>query len=183
MKPSPVIQAIIDENLREQELRENALRAVVGNALDLPSTEGDRSGWPIFKAWCELQDITPYPARPACVAYFILEHAGLGIDELLRIVKSISLVHGTVADPTASGAVPRALNKILPVTVPVSWPKAERTRFADLPYETQRYLSTRDIQVRREIGRVQSDAAKARQELAAIIEPKVTHGDQSHATA
>jgi hypothetical protein len=169
---SPVMQALISASLREQEERESTLRAVVAKHLGLVPAEGDRSGWPLFKKWCEKQQITPFPARPASVAYFILENGALGIDELLRIVKSVSLVHEVVADPTASGVVPAALNKIKPIAEPRSWPATEKARFRQLPYEVQVYLSEREAQREKEVRRAQNDAAKARQELKAIQEPK-----------
>jgi hypothetical protein len=172
------MQALITASLQDREQRELALRTTVARHLDLPAPpEGDRSGWPVFKAWCEQKDITPFPARPPAVAYFILENADLGIKELLRIVKSISLVHESVADPTAGGAVPAALNKIAPIPAPRSWPKAEKVRFRDLPYETQKYLSGRDFEINREIQQAKRDAAQARKDLAAIQQPtQVTNG-------
>jgi hypothetical protein len=139
---SPVMKALVNATLQEQELRELALRTTVNAHLDLPAAEGDRSGWPLFKAWCEQRDITPYPARPASIAFFILENTAMGIAELLRIVKSISLVHETVADPTASGAVPAALNKIAPIVAPRSWPNGEKARFQQLPYDLQIYFES-----------------------------------------
>lgn len=179
------MKALVNASLQEQELRELALRTTIAAHLTLPPAEGDRSGWPLFKAWCEQREITPYPARPASVAFFIIENAALGIDELLRIVKSISLVHESVADPTASGAVPAALNRAAPVPEPRSWTKAEKVRFRDLPYETQSYLRARDDELSKEINRAQQDAARARKELAAIQQPakQETNGIQSHATA
>jgi hypothetical protein len=181
---SPVMKALVNATLQEQELRELALRTTVAAHLDLPPMEGDRSGWPLFKAWCEARDITPYPARPAAVAFLIIENGAMGIDELLRIVTSISLIHETVADPTASGAVPAALNKIAPIVAPRSWPKEEKARFQQLPYNLQIYVAAHEDQREKEIRRAHTEAATARKALAAIEKPaKAQDDNQSHANA
>jgi hypothetical protein len=181
---SPVIQALISSSLHEQERREHALRSIVAAKLDVPAPEGDLSGWPLFKSWCEQRQITPYPARPAAVAAFILENAALGIDELLRIVKSISVVHERVADPTASGAVPAALNKIAPIQPPRSWPKAKKVRFLSLPWDLQAFFAKHEERREKEIHRAHGDAAEARKKLAIIEQlPKVIDGNQSNAAA
>jgi hypothetical protein len=176
------MQALVQATLHEQEQRELALRAVIGKHMDLPKAEGDRSGFDVFKSFCDRHELIAYPARPATVAYFILENAALGIDELLRIVKGISLVHDTVADPTATGVVPAALNKIQPVAEPRSWPKTEKARFRELSYELQVYFSRHEDRREKEIRRAQNDAATARKKLEAIegktdgaIEPQHAH--------
>jgi hypothetical protein len=179
---SPVMKALVNATLQEQELRELALRTTVAAHLDLPPMKGDRSGWPLFKAWCEARDIAPYPARPVAVAFFIIENGALGVDELSRIVKSISLVHETVADPTASGAVPAALNKIAPIVAPRSWPKEEKARFQQLPYDLQIYVAAHEDQREKEIRRAHSEAATARKALAAIQKPiEATNGAETAA--
>lgn len=171
MKASnPVLRALVNAELHDVEQREIALNRTIAAHLDLPAPEGDRSGWPFFKAWCEERQITPFPARPAAVAFFILENAALGIEALLRIIKSISLVHSSVADPTASGAVPAALNKIAPIPAPHSWPKAEKERFRDLPYDLQKYWYGRDTDVNRVIRRAQSEAGQLRRVVADLQE-------------
>jgi hypothetical protein len=190
---SPVIQALISSSLHEQERREHALRSIVAAKLDVPAPEGDLSGWPLFKSWCEQRQITPYPARPAAVAAFILENAALGIDELLRIVKSISVVHERVADPTASGAVPAALNKIAPIQPPRSWPKAERQMLLRLPYDLQKYWHSRADEVDRVVRRSQNEAGQLRRTFSDLQEYfclgltpsniEVTDGIDTHASA
>lgn len=168
---SPVVQALVNASLREQEQRELALRAVVAKHLDLsPVEEGDRSGWPVFQKWCRQREITPYPARPTSVAGFILDNSALGIEELLRVVKAISLVHETVADPTASGLVPRALNKIAPIDAPRSWPNAEKVRFKSLPYDLQRYTADREADREKKFRRAQTEAGQLRRTVSDLQE-------------
>jgi hypothetical protein len=182
---SPVMKALVNATLQEQELRELALRTTVAAHLDLPPVEGDRSGWPLFKTWCEARDIAPYPARPAAVAFFIIENGALGVDELSRIVKSISLVHENVADPTATGAVPAALNRVAPIEPPRSWPKDFKVRFQTLPYEIQMYLAPHEREREKVVSKALSDASRARKELAAIQQPakQVTDGIQPQPAA
>jgi hypothetical protein len=161
---SPVMQALVATNLREQEQRDLALRTVIGKHLALPLAEGDRSGFAIFKSFCERHELIAYPARPATVAYFIHEKAGLGIAELLRIVKAISLTHDTVADPTAGGIVPAALNKLSPIPEPRSWTKDGKVQFRTLSYELQRVIADRDADREKTVRRALSEAAELRKQ-------------------
>jgi hypothetical protein len=178
------MQALLSASQKEQDQREQALRATIAKHLDLQPAEGDRSGFAIFKSFCERWELVAYPARPATVAYFVIEQAALGIAELSRIVKAISLVHENVADPTASGMVPAALNKIAPIAEPRSWPKDQKVLFRTLSYEIQRYLVDREAARDKAVRQAQNEAADARKTLKAIEQPKQeTNGIHQNAAA
>ncbi len=170
MKASPVIAALVSASQKEQDQRELALRNTIAKHIDLPPAEGDRSGFAIFKSFCGRHELVAYPARPATVAYFILEKAALGIEELLRVVKAISLTHETVADPTATGLVPAALNKIAPVPEPRSWQHDPKILFRTLPYQLQLYIVDREVARDKAVRQAQNEAAELRK--AAIQQPK-----------
>lgn len=181
---NPVMQALVNSRLQEQDQRAMALSAVISSRLKLPAREGDKSEWPVFKAWCEQNEITPYPARPASVAYFILDNLWLGIDALLKVVGSVSVVHDGIADPTLSPAVSAALNQVAPIVPPRSWPKEHKARFVALPRELQMYVGAHEAQREKEIRRAHNEAATAKQALASIKQPKQEpNGIQSHAAA
>lgn len=182
---NPVMQALVNARLQEQDQRDLALNAVVSSRLNLPAREGDRTAWPMFKAWCEQNGITPFPARPASVGYFILDNLLLGIDALLKIVESISAVHEGVADPTSSPLVSAALNQVAPIEPPRSWPKEHKQRFVSLPYGLQIYVAAHEAQRDKAVRRAQSETAIAKQKLAAFQQPpkQGSDGIQSHPAA
>jgi hypothetical protein len=164
---SPVMAALVATNLREQERRDAALRNVIAKHLALPlrgTPAPDMSGFELFKSFCERHELIAYPARPATVAYFIHEKAGLGIAELLRIVQAISLEHHTVADPTAGGIVAAMLSKIAPIAEPRSWTKEGKVLFRTLPYELQRIISDREAEREKATRRAQNEAATLRKQ-------------------
>lgn len=82
----------------------------------------------------------------------------------MRIVKGISLAHENVADPTATGVVPAALNKIAPVAEPRSWIKDQKVLFRTLPYEIQRYLVGREAARDKAVRQAQNEAAELRKQ-------------------
>jgi hypothetical protein len=130
--------------------------------------EGDTSEWPVFAAWCQANSIRPYPARPASVAYFILDNLLLGIDRLRSIVRSISVAHQNVADPTLGPAVSAALHQVEPIKPPRSWPDSEKRHFLELPYETQIFFAQHEHKRDKEINRAHQEAAHWRKKLAEI---------------
>lgn len=182
---NPVMQALVHARLQEQDQRATALNAVVSSRLNLPARDGDKSEWPVFKSWCERNDITPYPARPASVAYFILDNRVLGIEALQKVVESISAVHDGIADPTLSPAVSAALDHVAPIEPPRSWPKEHKARFLALPRDLQMYVGAHEERREKEIRRAHNAADVARKALAAIQQParQGTDGNQSHTTA
>ena len=172
---NPVMQALVNARLQEQDQKETALNAAVSSRLNLPAREGDKSDWPIFKAWCDQRGVTPYPARPAAVACFILDNGLLGIDALLKVVDSISIVHDGLADPTLGPAVSAAFDQVSPIEPPRSWPKEHKARFLALPRELQTYVAAHESQREKVIRRAHNDVAMAKQAL--IPQPaKVTNG-------
>jgi hypothetical protein len=175
MSISPVMAALVQTNLREQEQRDAALRTVICKHLGLPQDDmssPDKSALAIFKSFCGRHELIAYPARPATVAYFIHEKAGLGIAELLRIVQAISLEHHTLADPTAGGIVAAMLNKIAPIAEPRSWTKEAKVLFRTISYELQRIIAEREAEREKAMRRAQNESAEARKALAAMQQPK-----------
>ncbi|WP_369723657.1 hypothetical protein AB8Z38_06735 [Bradyrhizobium sp. LLZ17] len=112
----------------------------------------------------------PTPATPMMVARFVADIAPWGIDKIWPIVQQISRAHYTVglADPTLGGPVAATINEIAKIEPPRSWPKEQKARFAQLPYDLQVYAANHDRQREREIHRAHSEAAKLRQELAKV---------------
>lgn len=159
------MQALVNARLQEQNLHETSVGAAVAARLKVQLAQRDRSEWPVFKAWCEQKAVTPFPARPASVAYFVLDNVLLGIDQIEKVIASISAVHDGVADPTISPLVSAALNHVSPIDPPRSWPKEHKQRFLSLPRELQVYVVTRETQRDKEVTRAQNEIGRVRQEL------------------
>ena len=165
---SPVLQALANARAQEEEQRELSICSSVATRLNLPAVEGDTSEWPVFAAWCHANNIRPYPARPASVAYFVLDNLLLGIDRLRSILRSVSVVHQNVADPTLGPAVAAALHQIAPIAPPRSWPKQQKSHFLELSYETQAWYAQHEDKREKEVRRAQNVAAELRNKLKKI---------------
>ena len=137
-----------------------------------------------FENWCALKTIRTMPAAPSMVAAFVDDCAPLGLERLWPIVQAISRAHvaANLADPTQGGLVAAAINRQSNIKPPRSWPDADKARFLELPYDLQTYFAAHEDRREKAIRQAHNEAAKARQELAAIQKPVGTdHGIQSHA--
>lgn len=144
------------------------------------------TGAGLFANWCALHGYPAYPpVLPAMVAKFIADCKEFGIEKLWPAVRELSQAHiaAGLADPTAGGVVAGAINSIANINPPRGWPDAEKVRFLSLPYDLQVYFAGHEAAREREIHRAHNEAAKARKELAAIQQPKVTDGDRPNDTA
>jgi len=180
------MQALVNARLQEQNQHEAAVAAAVAARLDYQPVQHDRTAWPLFKGWCEQKAITPFPARPASVAYFILDNVLLGIEGLEKVIEGISAVHDGVADPTLSPMVSAAFHQVAPIDPPRSWPKEHKQRFLSLPRELQTYVVARETQRDKEVTRAQNEAAKVRQKLLELQRSprqETADGIQQNATA
>ncbi|UPJ31013.1 hypothetical protein [Bradyrhizobium sp. CW1] len=119
------------------------------------------------------------PTMPAYVAEFVSVSSGsMKLDDLIAATQEVSRLHtdNGLADP-CTAQVAAAFNAIAPIEPPRSWPKDQKVRFTELPYDLQRYVAAHEDQRERGIRRAQNEAAVARQALAAIQKPtEVSHG-------
>ena len=125
------------------------------------------------------------PAVPMVVARFVADIAATGVEKIWPMIGEISRAHYLIglADPTLGGTVTAALNAIAKIEPPRSWPKEYKFRFTTLPYDLQLYMAAHEAQRETELRRAHTEAAKARQALAAIQQPKEPHGTPKTAAA
>jgi hypothetical protein len=183
---SPVLKALVNAELQEAEQRARSISAAVAAQIGPPPDPGNGRFPAEFAAWCESRGAETLPARPASIALFVLEIAGLGVDVLSRMVVEISQLHlrRGQADPTSGYPVSAALNHLAKIDPPRSWPMEQKARFTAQPYDLQKYVAAHEARREKEIRRAHNEAAKARQELASRKSEKVTeHGIQEHASA
>lgn len=121
------------------------------------------SEWP---NWCVLQGIEPVPVAPAAVADFVKTIAPLGIERVWEILQEISRSHYTIglADPTLSRNVVFAVNDISQIKPPRSWPKKEKARFLQLPYDLQKLVARREAERDKWLHQLQNKAAQERKQ-------------------
>jgi hypothetical protein len=126
-----------------------------------------------FERWCAANKASPLPAAPKDVARFVQDNAALGITRLWDAVCEISRAHYLIglADPTLGGPVSAALNVIAKIDPPRSWPKEQKFRFQQLPYDLQVYVAgreaQRDAEVRRAHNALQKERTNGKQTAAA----------------
>jgi hypothetical protein len=138
--------ALANAKAREAEQRETVAASIVNARLQIPPRMGNRDEWPIFETWCREKGLRCLPARPATIAFWILDNVALGIDRLLRVVESISAVHEGLADPTLSPVVTAALATIAPIAPPRHWPKSEKHLFTQMPRALQTFVAAHEMQ-------------------------------------
>jgi len=116
----------------------------------------------MFERWCLLNGEKPYGASPETVVRFINEISSLGISHVWQAVLEISRMHygSSLNDPTLSGLVTNAINKISGIQPPRSWPPAEKHRFLSLPFDIQLIISKREADRDREVRQLQNEFAQ-----------------------
>jgi hypothetical protein len=130
---------------------------------------------PLFARWCELNGASFCPASPDAIVKFIGDCAPLGITRLWPAVQDISRTHVKLglADPTLGGAVAAAIGDVANICAPRSWPDERKRQFKSLPYDLQVYIADHEARRERVLRRAQNEAAAARQQLAALRQPKI----------
>jgi hypothetical protein len=118
-----------------------------------------------FAGWCKQRGVRLCPAKPGTIAAFIRSEAAIGVpqDRILAALRSIEQMHDQAAEPNpVACSMPRAeLARILKVTAPRSWPKAERPLFFSLPVEVQQIVARRAEQDSITLRRLQNKVAEA----------------------
>lgn len=126
------------------------------------------TGCMTFDRWCRLNGQSALPASPMSVAKFVTDISATGVEKIWPIIGEISRAHYLIglADPTLGGAVSAAMNAIAKIEPPRSWPKEQKFRFEQLPYDLQLYLA--DMMARREteLRRAQTELAQFRNKSA-----------------
>jgi hypothetical protein len=175
---SPVLKALVDAEREEAERQARSISAAVAQQLGPPPEPGNGKLPAEFAAWCARNRLDAIPARPASIALFVLQHAGLGIEPLSRMVVEISQVHlrRGQADPTIGYPVATALNHIAKLDPPRSWPKQHKARFQSLPHDLQVYVARHEAQRDKEIRRAHNEAAIARRQLTEQPPKAMDHG-------
>ena len=140
----------------------------------------------VFGKWCIKRNVRAMLASPMHVAAFIRDcEPMLTIEKIWQAVSEIAESHisNGFADPTAGGLAAAAMNDIAKIDPPRSWPKPLWGRFLALPYDLQLYIDKRSRETDTAVRRAQTEAATARQALAAIEQPAEQESNGIKSTA
>jgi hypothetical protein len=120
----------------------------------------------LFERYCALHGHQPFGASPAIVAQFATDIAPMGIEHVWEALRDVSRMHYThgFPDPTLGPTVATALNNIVRVDFPRSWPKELRERFEMLPHEIRHWLATRQTADDALIRKLQNELAQLKKD-------------------
>jgi hypothetical protein len=163
---SPVLQALVNARVRSINVKDDAMASLVAEILG-PSPKESRPEPQMFRLWCESKAVTSLPAATSAVALFVIEKAGLGVENVLQHIRDISASHRNagLADPTTDWAVTAAFNKISKVEPPRSWNAEGRALFLGLPYPVQKFIVGREAERDTAVRRAQNEAAELRKKF------------------
>jgi hypothetical protein len=137
----------------------------------------------VFERWCALHGQKPYGANHETVARFVADIAPMGIEQVWSALQEISRAHYVhlLPDPTVGETVATALNNIVRVDPPRSWPKELHDRFKMLPHEIQHWLARRQAADDRLIRKLQNELATLKRTMENGIQ--VSSDDTNQAAA
>ena len=89
-----------------------------------------------FNRWAIARQARRCPAKPTTVALFALEQADMGVpaQQILAQLDAIEKLHDkwSLSNPVRTAIVRAALETIIKVDPPRSWPREDKVRFAQL---------------------------------------------------
>ena len=120
----------------------------------------------IFGKWCASKQARKCPAKPKTVAAFALAQHELGataqvVLAMLAAIEALHEYHG-LSNPVRTIAVRAALETIIKVDPPRSWPREDKVRFAQLDPDIRQVIARREADRDRQLRRLQNEAAERR---------------------
>jgi hypothetical protein len=128
-----------------------------------------------FLSWCASNGVRHCPAKPSTVAAFVvsLPENGGNQERILATLTAIELLHDQHCkpNPVATAIVRAALDRVIKVDPPRSWPSPDKISFALLPADIRAIIAKRERDRERAMRRDQNAAAKERQTNGAETKP------------
>ena len=120
----------------------------------------------IFGEWAASKSVRKCPAKPHVVAAFCIEQHQMGaapqvILAMLAAVEALHDYHG-LSNPVRTSAVRAALDTIIKVDPPRSWPREDKVRFAQLDPDIRQVIAEREALRDRALRRAQNEAVEAK---------------------
>jgi hypothetical protein len=124
-----------------------------------------------FVQWCGSVGARHLPAAPTTCAMFILNQAKVGVapERIAAEAQAIEHLHDhyNQANPLQTRAARFALEQVLKIEAPRSWPKEEKAMFMHLPVQIRHIVSRREADRERTLRNGQNRYAAAMKELEA----------------
>jgi hypothetical protein len=109
------------------------------------------------------------PAAPTTCAIYILNQAKVGIasERIAAECQAIELLHDHygLANPMQTRAARWALDQVLKIEPPRSWPKEEKAMFVHLPVQIRNIIAHREADRERSLRRAQNSYAELKMKL------------------
>jgi hypothetical protein len=122
-----------------------------------------------FVQWCSSVGVRHVPAAPATCATYILNQAKVGVapERIAAEAQAIEKLHDqcNLANPLQTRAARLALDQVLKIEPPRSWPKEEKAMFAHLPVQIRHIITARENDRERALRRAQNEYAEAKKRL------------------
>lgn len=173
---------------REQIARWDAgeARLAAGLKLDVPRpalAKDVLERLDIFGKWAASKQVRKCPAKPTTISAFCIEQHELGATAqvILAMLGAIEALHDfhSLSNPVRTAIVRAALEQIIKLDPPRSWPKEDKALFAQLDPQIRRVIARREADRDRELRRLQSKAAELRKRHNGADET-VTHKEVEH---
>ena len=102
----------------------------------------------------------------------MLDQAPNNGNNILTVIEAIEQIHDyhALSNPTRTAPVRAALDQIIKVEPPRSWPSQDKANFARLPTEIRQIISKRETAREKELRRAQNAAAELKKRYAVADE-------------
>jgi hypothetical protein len=125
------------------------------------------------------------PATPAtCAAFILSQHkVGFAAERIAGEARAIELLHDHygLANPLQTRAARWALEQVLKIEAPRSWPKEEKEMFAHLPTQIRNIIANREQNREKTLRQLQNETARIRR-LQADAETKTADNTEKEST-
>jgi hypothetical protein len=137
-----------------------------------------------FNKWAIARQARRCPAKPATVALFALEQADLGVppQQILAQLDAIEKLHDkwTLPNPVRTAIAQAALETIIKVDPPRSWPREDKVRFAQLDPDIGQVIAEREALRDRALRKLQNEKALERQRQNGAAKPIHANKEVEH---
>jgi hypothetical protein len=155
--------------IEEFDRNEKIVAEAMGDLCTAPELmPGDAELLQPWLTWCKEAGVRHAPAKPWCVAAFILDRHRHGADEqqIHAVLGAITRLHDRfgLANPVA-GPVHAALYRIFEIYPPRSWPKEDKALWATLPALVRHRITSREAERDAGLRKKQNELAAKLKEL------------------
>jgi hypothetical protein len=155
---------LADEIKRQQiaalDAGETALQSIAPSAL-VELRADDLELLRPWLAWCKEKSVRHAPAKPHVVAAFIIDQGNV---DVLAAIDRLHQKFG-LSTPVMTAIVGAAIERVIPIKLPRSWPKEDCALVATLPAQVRHRIETREQERDAGLRRKHNELAELRKQL------------------